>query len=162
MSKKCIWIWVVLFSVVGPSMAHADASNPFKNGVTLSQFMRSQGIDPSRVDWFHIEPICAPMLSVSKEQYHRCRYEKAELSVLHASDKHECRLVAESDYPRSLRHDDWDSRYRYRLHGKLYRASYRTRGIDHRELEEHRRAGVVRCMKDLGWISATNWRLGQR
>lgn len=151
----------VVLSAGVPMVAQANSQthNPFQNGVTLLHFMRAQGIEPTNVDWFKIEPICAPMLQQGQSAYHQCKYEQATLSVLHATDQQECRVEVTSDYPRSLTRDDT---VRFYGHSRQHQRYYSRRGISFKELGTHRRAGLIKCMKSLGWASAKDWRLGQR
>lgn len=157
--RKLIYIIVVLtFAWAQP--VYADETNtPFDSWIELVKFMRSQGIEPTNVDWHYVEPLCAAQLQDGQQAYNRCRYEKAELSLLHANDRQECSVVAESDYPRgSIRVSRTYYPIRHRLSGHQFIADR----INIRELDTHRRAGVIRCMRSLGWASASDWRLGLR
>ena len=74
--------------------------DPFKNSVTLVKFMRSQGLEPTNVDWLLVQNVCAGELSYRKKAYNRCKYEHAKLHLLHRADRRECRPMVSSEYPK--------------------------------------------------------------
>lgn len=149
---------MVMLMVSGPAIA--NDYHPFKNGVTLAKYMRSQGLEPTNVDWRQVDQLCAGQLSMGTDVYQRCRYEHAQANLLHRSDRRECATVAESDYPRSLQ---TQRQYvQFQRSGRFQYVDQYRRDISSRELRTHRSAGVINCMKDLGWASASNWQLGPR
>ena len=144
-------LWAALAGSASAAKQVSPQANPFKNGVELVNYMRSQGIEPTKVNWRHVEQLCAGQLSYGAEAYNRCKYENARVSYYHAADKRECAVVAKYDRPR----DNYRRGYRRYHHVRVSKSGY-SNGPGHRE------ASVVKCMRNLGWASAKHWRLGAR
>ena len=156
---------VFLMSVAAclPVSASANVhANPFANWVSLVKHMRSVGIEQSQVNWPVVEQVCAPFLEHGQESYNRCRFEKAEVNALHTADRRECRTIAKADADIVTRrsHRRFSRRIISDRSDRI--AAYQPRRLNLPQRNRQKRAGVVECMQNLGWASASNWRLGQR
>lgn len=147
----------------------------FKDWIALAEYMRSQGLEPTGIRWEVIDQMCLGLKKTGNEvPFNRCKFQHAQNSVLHSSDRAGCVAQAIGAYPDYLLvpdpveideddHSNTTHTYRSgRTTTTIYNNGYRRPAISHRQLESMRNGAVVACMGALGWNNADNWALGRR
>jgi hypothetical protein len=140
-----------------------DINDPFKDFKSTTNYMNSQGIDRSKIDWSPIDMMCMGLKSKTSEvQFNKCEYEKARDSLLHKADRSQCSVRAVASYPDSLKIPRTDTLSETDKDGKAHVFQRTMPPVSAAELEQSRIGSMVGCMQSLGWASAYDWKLGRR
>lgn len=132
--------------------------------MTLSEALRAEGIEPGRVNWLAVEPLCLGLKrGEGGEPYNRCRFEKALNIRTHAENRRACAQLAEGESPPGLTSTKTTSRTVIVGAGsRITTIDENTGPTSKQDLRAMRQGTIARCMLELGWNSADDWRLGRR
>jgi hypothetical protein len=158
--------FVILAGIFAAALAQTDLQSedsPFKNWLTLTDYLRSKGIEPSKVNWQPIETMCLGLKQSDESAYNKCKYEKVRDQSLHQADRQQCYTRAVAQYPDRLAQIDTTETIReINASGKVRVFERVVPPISTIELSSLRDAAVVQCMQSLGWISANDAFNGKR
>lgn len=125
--------------------------------------LRASGIDPAQVAWAEVNPLCTGFMGYTDDQtdYNQCLFDKAQLAVAFATDRETCDIEALAVTPDSIRRQPTAviSQYDPGTDSGTH-TTITTPRLTRTELRTQRAAIYNRCMRDAGWISPRNWRLG--
>lgn len=155
---------VVVF-VAGFANAEEIDQKFFKDWLTLSDLLRTKGVDPSSPNWAVINPMCLPLKTTADESgYNRCLYAKAMDEYQWRLDRRYCSDKSEQNFPDSLfdtqqlrRYIETDSTGKKRVIEENVRL-YNNRD----DLLRDRRGLYQDCMRDANWNDTENWVSGRR
>ena len=143
--------------------APAGADDMFKTFQATQDYLASQGIHPSSIDWQQIDLLCAGLKSSGGDvSYNSCSYSKAVDLTLHENDKAQCTTQATGAYPDTLTATQTDTLTEADRNGVSHSFKRDIPGISNQSLQQERAGGVVECMQKMGWVNADDWRLGKR
>lgn len=147
-----------------PAVAQQAAVDPsFATYHGMLKQLRSAGIDPAQVAWAEVNPLCTGFMTYTDDQtgYNHCLYDKAVLAVAYANDREACNIESLAVTPESLRRQPSAviSSYNPGTDDGTH-TIINTPRLSRTELRTQRSASYNRCMRDAGWKSPRNWRLG--
>lgn len=162
MLKILAFVGLLLIS----SISYAEDANPkfFKDWLTLSDLLRTKGIDPNSPSWATITPMCLP-LRTSEDQvaYNRCLYEKAMDEYDFGYDNKRCAEKSEAKYPDSLLEVKGRSYSVVDSSGKVKLIEEKYREFNSwSELKKAREASFDDCMEQHDWRNNSTWTSGRR
>lgn len=146
------------------ALAQAPAEGTPADWFALTAQLRSEGLEPSRIDWLSVNSMCLGLKTDrdAQQAYNACRLTKARDSVQWFSDRNACDGQSLAAYPDQLRFErpTQTTTVTGTAQGLIVQQS--APGITRRELGNLRRAAYVACMRGLGWNNADNWKQGRR
>jgi len=161
MARLIIILVCLLLALPAPARAERAALDEahFKDWITLSALLRSKGLDPVRINWLAIEPMCLGFKKQDSETlYNRCKYEKARDEAAYGGDAAYCRHQAVLVAPVGVH-------ARRRI---VHSASLRYEVVDNHfgTIPAHdyallRENSFEGCMRGQGWISPYGWGQGR-
>lgn len=144
--------------------AHAvEATDPFAEYQTMLKHLRANGIEPSQVAWAEVNPLCTGFMNYKDDQtaYNHCLYDKAMQAVAFATDRETCDIESLAVTPDSVRRQPRAIITEYTPNpADAAITTITTPRITRAELRTQRAATYNSCMRDHGWRSPRNWRLG--
>lgn len=160
---KVIIFTALLFT---SSVAASEEINPqsFKDWLTVSDLLRSKGIEPSSPSWAVITPMCLPLKTTTDQTaYNRCLYEKASDEYDWGYDNKKCTEKSEVKYPNSLLEPTVRSYSVIDSDGKMRVIEEKTREYkSSKELLEARKVEFSDCMENSRWRNSYKWTSGRR
>lgn len=153
---------IIMLACLASLPAYAQEPTRYTYHDMLKQ-LRSSGIEPAQVAWGEVNPLCTGFMNYKDDptEQNRCLYQKATLAVAHATDRETCNIEALAATPSSMRTQPAAIIAEYNPGpGNDSLTTITTPRLSRTELKTLRAATYNRCMRDFGWQSPRNWRLG--
>ena len=143
----------LLSAVFIGTIAHAQTPAPDLHDYnSLTQSLRAHGVEPTKINWATIQPLCLGLKTTAADQtpYNRCLYEKAVNSSQYQSDSKTCTQSARADYPDNLL--STQTQVNVTQNGGTTTSSTTNQApLTIKDLEAKRHAGFLTCMSAKGW-----------
>ncbi len=147
------------------SAANSEQADPFANYNNLMSHVRSQGIEPSKIDWGPFNAICLDIKTAPGEDerpFNKCLYEKLKESIMHKADKEQCSIRAKATYLDSFTTERKDTLKETDKDGVVHTFERTSPPVSSKELLQLRAAFIIDCMQKSGWANTDDWKLGRR
>ena len=149
-------------STADTGSAATDANSMFKDFNSMQDYLRSQGVDPYKINWTPIDSMCtAYKFDPDQIRLNKCMYEKARNSFFFAIDKSRCSTSAAGTYPDTLKSQQTTNVSITDKRGNVHNAQETTSPISNTQLDQLRSTTIAQCMQSLNWASADDWTLGK-
>ena len=154
-------ILTLLFSFLATA-AYAQENSPesFKDWLTVSDLLRTKGIEPSSPNWGTITPMCLPLKTTTDQvAYNQCLYEKAMDEYQWPIDNKFCDDRSKEKYPDSMMTSGRIVQY-VGDDGSLLTGSAGLYG-SWGQLQGDRKGSYQDCMAEKNWNDIDNWIAGR-
>lgn len=161
--KKLIALLLALL-LAAPALA-LDENALLKDYIGLTKLLKTNGIDPVKIQWSEIENLCLPLKEpMDQTTYNRCRYEKARDQFTFGGDKAACENEAQAIYP-----DNYTKPTQAVINANTSSATGNTASTttitspapSSTDLRAMRRNAFDHCMSEKHWRNANNYQLGR-
>lgn len=157
-------IFSLAFLIAMPAMATEVPPDSMLFGTynDMVKQLRANGVEPTLVPWAEVNPLCVGFMNYKDDQtvYNRCLFDKAVLATAFATDRETCDIESLAITPESLRNTRTVVTTYLPGADNDEQTTIETPKMTRRELKTSRAAAYNRCMKDNGWKSPRDWRLG--
>lgn len=134
----------------------------FSDEMNVKYLLRSQGIEPVKLDWSNITLICSNLKNIDDVEQNKCKYNQAKKAYLYTQENAFCKKLSENVAANMTINQNEPVRYLMvdavgrKQEVTLIKIGSRIGKTKNLQTEEY-----LNCMKSHGWVNPDSWVAGK-
>lgn len=134
----------------------------FETEKDTKYFLRSQGIEPPKLNWAQISSMCSNLQKFENKIQNKCKYDNAKLLNSFNEEKKFCKKFVEAAYSfNRLSENEARNYLMVDAGGNRSNITLIETGRTIGAIQDIQKSEMLKCMKNHGWVNPDNWQAGR-